>query len=83
MGPWRVPTTSAGSTASGPVVTEDGELTHHEPWELRAQGVALFAVRGGMRPWIERLDPATYLTSPYYVRWLRAAELGALAQGRC
>jgi nitrile hydratase len=70
-----------GLDGFGPVVTADGELTHHEPWELRAQGVALFAVRGGMRPWIERLDPVTYVTSSYYVRWLRAAELGALAQG--
>jgi nitrile hydratase len=70
-----------GLSGFGPVVTPDGELTHHEPWELRVQGAALFGVRGGMRPWIERLDPATYLTSPYYVRWLRAAELGALARG--
>ena len=70
-----------GLDGFGPVVTDDGELTSHEPWELRAQGVALFAVRGSMRPWIERLDPATYLTSPYYVRWLRAAELGAVTSG--
>ena len=65
----------------GPVLTADGELTHHESWELRAQGAALFGVRGGMRRWIEQLDPLTYLSSPYYVRWLRAAELGAVAQG--
>jgi len=70
-----------GLDGFGPVVTEDGELTHHEPWELRAQGAALFAVRDSMRPWLERLDPATYLSSPYYVRWLRAAENGAVASG--
>lgn len=70
-----------GLDGFGPVVTLDGELTHHEPWELRAQGTALFATRGGMRQWIERLDPVTYLTSSYYVRWLRAAELGAVTQG--
>jgi len=70
-----------GLDGFGPVVTDDGELTHHEPWELRVQGAALFGVRGGMRRWIERLDPATYLTSPYYVRWLRGAELGAVTLG--
>ena len=70
-----------GLDGFGPVVTDDAELTHHEPWELRAQGVAVFGVRGSMRPWIERLDPATYLGSPYYVRWLRAAELAAVTEG--
>lgn len=70
-----------GLDGFGPVVTPDGELTHHEPWELRAQGTALFGVRGGMRQWIERLDPAMYLASPYYVRWLRAAELAAVTRG--
>lgn len=69
-----------GLDGFGPVVTDDGESTH-ERWQLRAQGAAIFAVRGGMRGWIERLDPATYLSSPYYVRWLRAAELGAVTQG--
>lgn len=70
-----------GLDGFGPVVTADGDLTHHEPWELRAQAVALFGVRGGMRQWIERLDPATYLGSSYYVRWLRAAEDAVVAKG--
>jgi nitrile hydratase len=70
-----------GLDGFGPVVTPDGELTSHEPWELRAQGVAVFATRGTTRPWIERLDPVTYLASPYYVRWLLAAEHAAVAQG--
>ena len=69
-----------GLDGFGPVVTEDGERTHHEPWELRAQGVALFGLRGGMRQWIERLEPGVYLTSPYYGRWLLAAEQGAIAR---
>ena len=70
-----------GLDGFGPVVTDDGDLSHHEPWELRAQGVAIFGLRGGMRGWIERLDPGVYLTSPYYARWLRAAEHGAVARG--
>ena len=65
----------------GAVVTDDGDATHHEPWELRAQALALFGVRGGMRSWIERLDPATYLRLPYYARWLVAAEHGVVAKG--
>ena len=69
-----------GLDGFGPVVTDDGERTHHEPWELRAQGVALFGLRGGMRQWIERLEPGVYLTSPYYGRWLLAAEQGAIAR---
>ena len=70
-----------GLDGFGPVVTADGDVTHHEAWELRAQGAAITGVRGGMRPWIERLDPQTYLDSPYYVRWLRAAELAAVSKG--
>jgi nitrile hydratase subunit beta len=70
-----------GLDGFGPVVTDDGDLTHHEPWELRAQGVAIFGLRGGMRRWIERLDPGVYLTSPYYARWLRAAEQAAVERG--
>ena len=70
-----------GLDGFGPVVTDDGDLTHHEPWELRAQGVAIFGLRGGMRQWIERLDPGVYLTSPYYARWLLAAEHAAVERG--
>jgi nitrile hydratase len=63
----------------GPVRTADGELTHHEPWELRAQVLAFAACRGA-RPWIEGLDPATYLTTTYYGRWLLAAERAAVSK---
>ena len=65
----------------GAVVTDDGDATHHEAWELRAQALALFGVRGGMRQWIERLDPATYLGLPYYARWLVAAEHAVVTKG--
>ena len=58
----------------GAVRTADGHLTHHEDWELRAQALTMATCRGS-RPWIERLDPATYLTTPYYARWLLAAEM--------
>ena len=58
----------------GAVRTADGDLTHHDGWELRAQALTLAACRGS-RPWVERLDPATYLTTSYYARWLLAAEM--------
>lgn len=63
----------------GSVRTDDGELTHHEPWELRAQFLALVACQGA-RPWIEGLDPPTYLTTSYYGRWLLAAERAVVAK---
>ena len=65
----------------GPVVTPDGHLGSHERWELRAQALALFGFSGSVRPWIERIDPATYLASSYYERWLLAAERGAIETG--
>lgn len=64
----------------GPVVTPDGDATHHEPWEVRAQMVGLL---GGAvnRPLLEELPPAQYLSSGYYARWLFAAENGAVDRG--
>jgi nitrile hydratase subunit beta len=64
----------------GDVRSDDGEVVTHEPWELRAQLLGLMACRGA-RAWIERIDTATYLTTPYYARWLLAAEMGAVARG--
>ena len=63
----------------GNVRTADGELTHHEPWELRAQWLAIIACQGA-RPWIERIDPPTYLTTSYYGRWLLAGEHASVAR---
>jgi nitrile hydratase beta subunit len=70
-----------GMQGFGSVRTADGELEFHESWELRAQVVGLLS---GMarRPAIEALDPGEYLTSSYYVRWLRAAEQEAVRSGR-
>ena len=64
----------------GPVVTPDGDATHHEAWEVRAQMVGLL---GGAvnRPLLEELPPAQYLSSGYYARWLFAAENGAVDRG--
>jgi nitrile hydratase beta subunit len=69
-----------GFDGFGPVLTADADLTHHEPWELRAQALGIVGL-GSLRRWIERLDPATYLSSGYYVRWLLAAEMGSVQRG--
>lgn len=63
------------------------EPVFHEPWE--ATCFALNLVLGGWRKWntdmsrhaIERLDPAVYLTSSYYERWLVKIEMLALEGG--
>lgn len=70
-----------GMHGFGPVVTDGGDETHHEPWELRAQLITLLA-GSSMRSSIERLDPATYLASSYYERWLRAGEMKLTETGR-
>jgi nitrile hydratase len=54
-------------------MTPDGELAYHARWELRPLAIACL-VGSDWRPSIEGLDPATYLASSYYDRWLRAAE---------
>jgi nitrile hydratase subunit beta len=64
----------------GVVRTPGSDATHAEPWELRVQWLALAAC-GGARPWIERIDTPTYLTTSYYGRWLLAAEMGVVANG--
>jgi nitrile hydratase beta subunit len=69
-----------GMHGFGAVVTDDGADTHHNAWEVRAQVITLLAGRS-MRDAIERLDPATYLASSYYERWLRAGEAKLVEQG--
>jgi len=70
-----------GMHGFGSVRTPDGDLTHHEPWEVRAQAVGL-ASGSISRAWIEGLGPAVYLGSSYYVRWLLAAEKSVVVQQR-
>jgi nitrile hydratase subunit beta len=70
-----------GMQGFGAVRTPDGELEFHESWELRAQVIGLLSGTA-RRPAIEALDPGEYLTSSYYVRWLRAAEEESVRSGR-
>jgi nitrile hydratase len=64
----------------GPVDVDDVEATH-EPWEARAQVVALLG-GDGMRAAIEAIPPGEYLAAGYYERWLVSAERRCVESGR-
>jgi len=70
----------------GPVEVEPDEPVFHQAWERRAMRLT-FAVmsagylNGRFRHAIERMDPAWYLTSPYYEHWLVAAATGLVEAG--
>jgi nitrile hydratase beta subunit len=73
-----------GIDGFGPVQREPDEPVFHQPWEGRVFGmlitVALTADPvDAFRPRLERLDPAQYLSSSYYERFLSVLE-GALVE---
>jgi nitrile hydratase beta subunit len=60
-----------GMHGFGPIVRD--ELSYHDEWEVRVHGISnAMAVDGGGRFSLESLDPAVYLGSSYYERWLLA-----------
>lgn len=75
-----------GMDGFGAVRYETNEPVFHEPWEGRVFGMSISGV--GRPRWtsdagryrIERLDPALYLASTYYERWLARME-GAIVDG--
>jgi nitrile hydratase len=75
-----------GMHGFGPVVREEDEPVFHEEWERRVFGMRRALPRelnptGGMRYTIERMDPAAYLASGYYERWLGVIEAGLVEAG--
>ena len=81
-----------GMQGFGAVDVEADEPVFHQPWEGRVYGMigpamgAAGANTPRFRHAIERMDPAHYLTSPYYEHWLTAAatllvEAGVVAVG--
>lgn len=79
-----------GMQGFGPMEMERSEPVFHAPWEGRMFGmVAIASVQrlaqvDDFRHAIERMDPAHYLSSPYYEHWLTAlatllVEKGAVA----
>jgi len=72
-----------GMQGFGRVVTPGSDAAYDEAWEPRAQFVGLLSRTSGgsLRRHIEALAPPEYLASPYYVRWLSAAENLHVAAG--
>ncbi|HUR50793.1 MAG TPA: nitrile hydratase subunit beta [Mycobacteriales bacterium] len=78
-----------GRQGFGPVVVEPGEPGYHARWEAATR--LLFRVilpkhlpngsDGVLRHAIERMDPALYLSTGYYGRWVTAAATLAVESG--
>jgi nitrile hydratase len=78
-----------GRQGFGPVVVEPGEPGYHARWEAATR--LLFRVilprhlpngtDGALRHAIERIDPALYLPTGYYGRWVTAAATLAVEAG--
>jgi nitrile hydratase len=75
-----------GMHGFGPVVREVDEPLFHAPWEARIRGMAELAIDNlftidAFRSGIERMDPAQYLGSSYYERWLATVESNLVHEG--
>ena len=76
-----------GMHGLGPVEVEANEPVFHDDWEARTFAVMNLAGATGLynvdelRHAIERMAPAEYLTTPYYVHWLHAMEDLMAAKG--
>jgi nitrile hydratase len=70
----------------GAIHREFDEPVFHEPWEGRVFGMLItVALRGdpvdAFRHRLERLDPAQYLSSSYYQRFLSVMESALVEAG--
>jgi len=69
-----------GMQGLGPLIREPDEPVFHEEWERRTFACLILTLAGGqytvdeLRHSIERMDPARYLSTPYYEHWLHSAE---------
>ncbi|HEX4587725.1 MAG TPA: nitrile hydratase subunit beta [Mycobacterium sp.] len=79
-----------GLDGFGPVEHEAAEPLFHEPWERRMfrLGIGWIGWMGGMggaggrfRHAVERMNPAHYLSSPYYEHWLTGISTLAVEAG--
>lgn len=76
-----------GMHGFGPVLREESEPVFHAPWEGAVVAMMRAARTRGifnvdeMRHAIERMDPADYLSSSYYERWLAALERLLIEKG--
>src|SRR5437899_11728897 len=77
-----------GMSGFGAVEVERGEPVFHERWEARAFALNQLAIQvlraynvHEYRHSVERMDPAHYLASSYYERWLTGVATLPVAQG--
>ena len=72
-----------GASGFGPIAIEKDEPVFHEEWQGRVFGMMTTIGHRTfpMRPAIESIDPATYLASSYYRKWLNALEIGFVQSG--
>jgi len=72
-----------GMHGFGPVVSEENMQVGRAEWESRVTAISRATRSTGLinidefRHGIERLQPADYLASSYYERWLKAIEVSA------
>ena len=60
-----------GMHGFGPIEYEDNEPVFHHAWEGRVFAMQLgVPVQASVRPNIEKMEPAHYLSSSYYEKWL-------------
>ena len=72
-----------GTSGFGALEIEKNEPVFHEEWEGRVFGMMTTIGHRTfpMRPTIESIEPATYLKSSYYEKWLIALEMGFVRSG--
>ncbi len=73
-----------GMHGFGPIIRAENEPLFHHPWEGRVLAITVATpvpVPGGARNNIENMDPAHYLSSSYYEKWLYARIKGLIDAG--
>ncbi len=73
-----------GMHGFGPIILEENEPLFHHEWEKRVLGMGVaipVPVPGGSRNNIENMDPAHYLASTYYEKWLHSRIRGLIDAG--
>ena len=73
-----------GMHGFGPIIREENEPLFHHPWESRVLAMTVATpvpIPGGSRNNIENMDPAHYLSSSYYEKWLHSRIKGLIDAG--
>ena len=73
-----------GMHGFGPIVREENEPVFHHDWEghvFAMQVATPVPIPGGSRNNIEHMDPAAYLTTSYYEKWLHSRIKGLIDAG--